>query len=235
MGRAYLSSFLFAHAKDEDRDTGSQSLDWGISSSLLVPKSLPLSLNVVPRTTEIDVFAFGMTVMEVSLLFSVLLSSVVTICHEKTFAYGKEFASGKSQGYIDMMVRSFVRGHLPERPQFGKDMGLTDELWLLVSRCSERDPEQRPTMASVACIMVELAEASLQSHTSKPAVLPRTLKDISAEIKKRGEHPIAHGGYCDLYLGERLGSETVALKLVRLFGSADADKDSARRVSSCEP
>jgi len=55
--------------------------------------------------------------------------------------------------------------------------------------------------------------------------------DISAQIKKLSEHPIAGGGYCDLYLGERLGKEKVALKLVRLFGSTDADKETARRVS----
>ena len=87
-------------------------------------------------------------------------------------------------------------------------------------------------MAQVARKLVELAEANItRSESMRPAAMPRTLKNISAEIKKLSEHPIAGGGYCDLYLGERLGCEKVALKLVRLFGSTDTDKDAARRVS----
>jgi hypothetical protein len=134
-----------------------------------------------------------------------------------------------SQGkYRGVVRRSFLRGKIPELPQFP---GLTDDLWRLVNNCWGIKPEERPTMAQVARRMVELAEAAIPSPSTKPAVLQRTLKDISPEIKKLSEHPIAGGGYCDLYLGERLGSEKVALKLVRLFGSADEDKDGARRVS----
>jgi hypothetical protein len=89
-------------------------------------------------------------------------------------------------------------------------------------------------MAEVARKMVELAEATISSHAT-PAVSSRSLKNISAQIKDLSEHPVAGGGYCDLYLGERRGSEKVALKLVRFFqGSTDTDKDRARRVSFSE-
>jgi len=60
---------------------------------------------------------------------------------------------------------------------------------------------------------------------------PQMPMDISAQIKRLSENPIAAGGYCDVYLGERLGKEKVALKVVRLYGSTEVDKEKARKVS----
>ncbi|KAF8504106.1 kinase-like domain-containing protein [Gautieria morchelliformis] len=204
-GRAYLSSFLVAHTTEGDRYP-TQVLDWRISSpEFFSPNSLPLSASQIALTTESDVFAFGTTVME-------------------AFVY----VTSKGH-YRDVMKTSFLQGKLPEHPQFTGETGLTDDLLRLVNCCWERDAEERPRMAQVARRMVALTEAAIPSPSTRPTLTQRTLKNISAEIKKMSEHPIAGGGYCDLYLGERLGSEKVALKLVRLFGSADTDKDAARR------
>lgn len=69
MGRAYLSSFLFARSEGEDRYVGTQILDWRISPpefiSLDGKSDLPSGLDQRVLTSESDVFAFGTTVMEV--------------------------------------------------------------------------------------------------------------------------------------------------------------------------
>ncbi|KAF8322279.1 kinase-like protein [Clavulina sp. PMI_390] len=48
-----------------------------------------------------------------------------------------------------------------------------------------------------------------------------TLPDLSAEVRKLGEYPATGGGFCDVYIGERLGKEKVALKILKMFGVPD--------------
>ncbi|KAF8586717.1 kinase-like protein [Ramaria rubella] len=209
MGRAYLSSFLFAHTQDEDGGRRSRSvsgdfavkfLDWRvISSSVLESDASPVS----SLTVESDVFAFGTTMIE-----------AFTVPHPN---------------YKRVMTMRLLQNKLPERPRFIVNNGLTDDLWNLATSCWQEDATLRPMIAEIARKMVQLTEESAPREGTKLSATPRMLNNISAEIRKTSEHPIAGGGYCDLYLGERLGSEKVALKLVRLFGSTDTDRDAARR------
>ena len=146
-------------------------------------------------------------------------------CHSETI-------TDRTPRYGAVIIKNILEGSLPDRPRFLKDRGLTDDLLRLVNNCWHEKPAQRPTMAKVACEMVRLAEEFAVSYKAIECTTPvRRLKDISAEIKRLGEHPVAGGGYCDLYLGERLGSEKVALKLVRVLGSTWLDEDVARQVS----
>ena len=151
-----------------------------------------------------------------------------------------------------------LSGHsppLPDAPAFINDLhsdpvrpqslpGLSDGLWNVVLSCWRKEPERRLSMAEVARTMVKLAQESVGTSSWNMVPLKRsllytedtqasshTLTDISSEIRRLGEHPIAGGGYGDLYLGERLGSEKVALKLVRFYGVSKQDPNAARRVS----
>ncbi|KAF8577558.1 kinase-like protein [Ramaria rubella] len=59
---------------------------------------------------------------------------------------------------------------------------------------------------------------------------PHTLRNVSAEIRRVSEHPIAGGGFCDLFLGEKRDSgERVALKLVRFYGRTEQEQQGAQR------
>lgn len=53
------------------------------------------------------------------------------------------------------------------------------------------------------------------------------LPDLSAEIRKMDTMPVTGGGFCDVWIGERLGKEKVALKVLKMFGVPEQ----IRRVS----
>jgi len=108
-------------------------------------------------------------------------------------------------------------------------LGLPKGLIVLIRKCLERDESSRPTMAEIVERMLTFVESFNPQQSDAFAVVSHPVKDISSEVRKISDHPIAGGGYCDLYLGERLGERKVALKLVRLFGSTDTDKDATRR------
>ena len=55
------------------------------------------------------------------------------------------------------------------------------------------------------------------SVAEKQVVLP----DLSAEIRRIGDLPVTGGGFCDIWIGERLGIEKVALKILKMFGVPD--------------
>jgi len=54
------------------------------------------------------------------------------------------------------------------------------------------------------------------------------LPDLSAEVRKIGDMPITGDGFCDIWMGERLGKEKVALKVLKMFGVPEQ----IRRVSA---
>ncbi|KAF8314958.1 kinase-like protein [Clavulina sp. PMI_390] len=45
------------------------------------------------------------------------------------------------------------------------------------------------------------------------------LADLGAEIRKIDQMPIIRGGFCDIYRGERLGKQQVALRILRSYGA----------------
>jgi len=190
-----------------------------------------------PLTTpETDVFEFGTLIMEVD-----------TFGHLSRFANNMQSLRNRHlSGHLPPLRDAAAFNHNfesePVRPQ--SLPGLSDGLWSVVLDCWLKEPEQRPNMAEVARRLVQLAHetarntswnmVSLQNslpYTEDPQASSYALADISTEIRRLGEHPIAGGGHGDLFLGERLGSEKVALKLIRFFGASKQDPNAARRVS----
>lgn len=109
---------------------------------------------------------------------------------------------------------------------------IPEGIWDVAQACCEDAPDGKVPMEQVYIQMSRIIgtiERSTDTEiVSHPASKP--IKNISPEIKRFSKYPIAGGGYCDLYLGERLRGEKVALKLVRLFGPSEKDKNAARRV-----
>jgi len=116
-----------------------------------------------------------------------------------------------------------------------KDLAPSEEILLrLVQRCWDIEPSRRPTMKEImncfdSLLLPQKDKVEVSEEVSPQPQMPM---DISAHIKRLSENPIAGGGYCDLYLGERLGKEKVALKVVRFYGSTEVDKEKARKVSN---
>ena len=49
----------------------------------------------------------------------------------------------------EAVVASILRGSRPEMPKDAHAVGLTDEMWKLLQRCWQQDPDKRPTMEEV--------------------------------------------------------------------------------------
>ncbi|KAF8472414.1 kinase-like domain-containing protein [Gautieria morchelliformis] len=205
-GRACLSSFLLAHTQmgSEFSPAEFEMLKWRINVHVYSEEAYGEGQQT---TTSLgtDVFAFGTLIVET------LRDRYATFSD------------------------SLDDDHLLRPP------GLSDGLWDIVL-CCEKEPEERLDMIEVARRMVKLAGDSVPTsnidllslrssflYSADRQTLSRTLTDITREVRRLGEHPIAGGGYGDLYLGERLGSEKVALKLIRFYGASKQDKDAARR------
>ncbi|KAF8633261.1 hypothetical protein AX17_004437 [Amanita inopinata Kibby_2008] len=77
----------------------------------------------VYRTTETDIWAFGMTILEI-------LTGNAPFSH---------------LDYDASVVFCIVKGRLPRQPP-----EISDELWSLLRRCWSLEPEKRPKMASIA-------------------------------------------------------------------------------------
>lgn len=73
-----------------------------------------------------------------------------------------------------------------------------------------------------------IEDSTNTESASSLAIIP--VKNITSEITNISKYPVAGGGYCDLYSGEKLGGQKVALKLVRLFGQVEKDRDTAKRL-----
>lgn len=56
------------------------------------------------------------------------------------------------------------------------------------------------------------------------------LPNLNAEIRRLGEAPVAFGGFCDVWLGERLGRDKVALKVLKVYDVPEQ----VRKVRRCD-
>ena len=92
------------------------------------PENMNLSRkgNTLPESKPADVYAFAMLMVE-------------------TFSGAVPFGNLKSE----MVVLRVLRGGRPERPRNAQAVGLTDEMWKLLQRCWQQDPDKRPTMEEV--------------------------------------------------------------------------------------
>lgn len=109
---------------------------------------------------------------------------------------------------------------------------IPEGIWDVARGCFEDNPDRKVSMEQIYIQMSRILKTVERSANTESVFHPasKPIKDISPEIKRVSKYPIAGGGYCDLYLGERSGGERVALKLIRLFGPSEKDEKTARRV-----
>ena len=108
---------------------------------------------------------------------------------------------------------------------------LRPDLWSILKECA-RAPEMRHAhepRITAHQIVERLSALIAQQPDSPDKNLPKrawsssaehqvVLADLSAEVRRIGDLPITGGGFCDIWIGERLGTEKVALKVLKMFG-----------------
>jgi serine/threonine protein kinase len=92
----------------------------------------------VCKTRSTDVYAFGMTILEVIAPLSRALLSFLTRTVQ-IYTRSPPFAGLRNDMQIIMAVS---QGRRPERPK--NSIHLENELWTLVTQCWESDPKERP-------------------------------------------------------------------------------------------
>jgi len=118
---------------------------------------------------------------------------------------------------------------------------LRSDLWLLLKECARLEESlpvcgqhitARHIVERLAALIAQRPnspDTNLPNRTwSSPAEQRVALPDLSAEVRKIGDMPITGGGFCDIWMGERLGKEKVALKVLKMFGVPEQ----IRRVSA---
>ena len=48
-----------------------------------------------------------------------------------------------------LAISKVLSGERPDRPDEAQQLGLVDQLWYMVERCWQHDPDRRPVMATV--------------------------------------------------------------------------------------
>jgi len=95
-------------------------------------------------------------------------------------------------------------------------------IWDLVISCLQYDNTEPQTMDQIVEILGAVISSRPPSRSpTLGAISLEVLPDLSAEIRKLGTLPVAGGGFCDIWLGERLGRQKVALKVLKMFGVPD--------------
>ena len=81
-------------------------------------------MDEIPYTEETDVYAFGMTILEV-------MTGKLPYNHRR---------------YDTVVMLDVIRGTRPNRPL---DSSMPDDVWRIITACWEMDPEKRPSAALV--------------------------------------------------------------------------------------
>lgn len=112
-------------------------------------------------------------------------------------------------------------------------MTLHRNLWEVMNDCTKK-AEQQPAIDEIVQRLARIIASRPPSTSDSTSALwtesgdsSHPLVDLSSEIRRVGSLPIAGGGFCDIWLGERLGQYKVALKVLKMFGAPDQ----LRRVS----
>jgi hypothetical protein len=106
-------------------------------------------------STNSDVFAFAMTVLEVMKLYSLQClprshvntpTTLQLITHQAPYSHIKQTT--------EVVIKS-SQGDRPCRPADGRviDRGLDDKLWYLLTQCWATDPKTRPTIQNVVLML----------------------------------------------------------------------------------
>jgi len=120
-------------------------------------------------TPGVDVFAFGMVVIEVGphprhpWYWRCVWGGLSDIRMLPKVFVGRHLFSELTTPVI---ISRIVDGERPVRPQGAKELGLTDSVWDIAVRCWHKDPAQRPTVAGVLELLPKLRLSSLEADLS---------------------------------------------------------------------
>ena len=119
-------------------------------------------------TSEADIFAYGMVMIEVGPCPSTDLVSEVDGSPDIWFPV-KGFTGGYPfSGFTTPVIVSMIMdGKRPARPREAQKLGLTDRVWNMMLKCWKRDPAHRPTVMEVVGLLREWSVFSL-SMEPKP-------------------------------------------------------------------
>ncbi|KAL0572052.1 hypothetical protein V5O48_009910 [Marasmius crinis-equi] len=110
-------------------------------------------LNTTPQS---DVYSFGMTIYEV---------------------YSRRVPYHWRRMYAGV-IPDVVRGIRPPRPDADECPGLTDDIWSLIERCWNQNPNERPSMLEVVALLEQmLLESALELWTIEASqIIPHVTK-----------------------------------------------------------
>jgi len=121
-------------------------------------------------TRGVDVFAFGMVVIEVGphprhpwYWRCVCVGGLSDIRMLPKVFVGKHLFSELT---TPVVISRIVDGERPVRPQGAQELGLTDSMWEIAVHCWRKDPAQRPTVARVVELLREPLLSSLEADLS---------------------------------------------------------------------
>lgn len=208
-GTALLSSFAYSRPIDSHsgtkkptrRDSGGlSSFDW------LITGSTTDYFGFSPEMSEeTDVYDFGVTIFQVGHVLSFVIPSLMFVL----------FFQFLMPPTVRRPIFRAAELFMPE--WFVPNHSFRDDLWRIVTRCVHSQP--RPTIFEVVEWLTEIhAVASVRAADSVPRDdIEPTLKNLSAEIKKVDDLPVAAGGFSEVWKGQRLGKDLVALKVLRMY------------------
>lgn len=107
---------------------------------------------------------------------------------------------------------------LPDKPHNSSTWNFQKNfLWKICERCWHFDSNLRPSMAT---IVEEIKGVEDLLSTSHRIELLRTLApDLTDQVEKSSHHPVASGGFSNIYLGKSLahGGRAVAIKEIQVY------------------
>lgn len=96
------------------------------------------------------------------------------------------------------------------------------KLWDVLFYCSNSLPYLRSGIDDIVtrleAIISSRPVAENRLTWSAPATPEISIPNLSHEIRREGSLPVTGGGFCDIWLGTRLGKQKVALKVLKMFG-----------------
>jgi hypothetical protein len=137
-----------------------------------------------------------------------------------------QILTGRTAKAFNFLSDQALKGHpTSPPPRFLNSIPFRHELWDIIFTCLPSLIYMRTNINTVVARLAALVASrmadSSQAVWSVPTAPTLALPELSAEIKRIGGLPITGGGFCDIWLGERLGKQKVALKILKMFGVPD--------------
>jgi serine/threonine protein kinase len=130
-----------------------------------------------------DIYAFGMVVYEVKLIWYLVRPSLLIRCYYKIYTNKTPLGHIEYRDFLELVVGQDMR---PERPHARETPKLCDDAWNLARRCWVKDPLLRPTADGVCETISHLLEnggvvsesqldGGLDTPTARTVVLPQPI------------------------------------------------------------